>query len=123
MEGIAGGKASKIKGDKFERDIVKMFGGERTFWQPENTDDKRSGDVVNIPYIGTVECKARKSGFKQIYDWLTGCDGLFIKADYKPILAIIPADDLKLLIEELDELKVYVGKNISGCCKECKHED
>lgn len=99
---MAGGKAPKLKGDRFEREIVKMFGGERTFWQPDNGDSSKTGDVVNIPYIGKVECKVRENGFKQLYKWLNGCDGLFIKADYKPVLVVIPAEDLKLLLEELD---------------------
>lgn len=102
---MSGGKSSKVKGDGGEREIVKMFpGSERTFWQPENEKGKARGDVLNVPYLGRVEVKRRKD-FKTLYGWLADNGGLFIRGDRKKWLAIMPAEDLKLIIDELDELK------------------
>jgi hypothetical protein len=36
------------------------------------------------------ECKWRGDGFKEIYDWLEGNDGVVIRADRKPALMVIP---------------------------------
>ncbi|MHB8280769.1 MAG: hypothetical protein ACYDIA_24465 [Candidatus Humimicrobiaceae bacterium] len=95
---------SKTKGDNGEREICKMFNGERTYWQP---GEKTQGDVkMNLPYIGQAEVKRRKkTGFKQLYDWLEGNDALFIRSDYHKWLVVMPAEDLKLIVEENDELK------------------
>jgi|GEM_PF-1240307 len=102
MAGV-GGKASKRKGDNFERDIIHLFGGRRTFWQPE--DKEKRGDVVDVPYLGRGECKARKDGFKQIYEWLGDNDFLAIRADRKKALIVIRTEDLQRLIDEMDGLK------------------
>lgn len=100
-----GGKAPKRKGDRLERELAKLMGGERTYWQPENTEEEKHGDLVNVPYLGRGEVKGRKDGFKEIYKWLTGNDFLAVKADRKPWLVVMPAQDLKQLIDEMDELK------------------
>lgn len=64
-----------------------------------------TGDVTNVPYIGTVEVKRRRDGFKQLYGWLANNDALAVRADHKEWLVILRAKDVKLLCEELDELK------------------
>ena len=64
-----------------------------------------TGDVVNVPYIGKGEIKRRARGFKTIYDWLAGNDFLAVRADRKKWLVVMPMDDLKLLLDEMDELK------------------
>jgi hypothetical protein len=102
---MPGGKAPKRKGDEAEREIVRMFpGAERTYWQPDNTGGKARGDVLNVPYLGRVEVKRRKE-LKTIYNWLADNGGLFMRGDKKPWLVVIPAEDLKLILEEMDELK------------------
>jgi hypothetical protein len=100
---MPGGKAPKRKGDKAELEIAAMFGGERSFWQP----DER-GDVVAIPYLGRAEVKRRKD-FKTLYGWLAPVDALFMRGDRKDWLVLMRAEDLKKLLEELDELKREVG--------------
>lgn len=106
---MPGGKAPKNKGDRLERDFVKRFGGERTFWQPEQGDEKR-GDILNAPYIGRVECKARAYGFTRIYKWLEPVDALYIREDRQKPLVVMRADDLRLILEEMDELKRAANK-------------
>ena len=108
---MAGGKSPKRKGDAGELEIVKMFpGAERTFWQPEQEKDrvdmlnKTRGDVLNIPYIGRAEVKRRKK-LDTLYGWLADNGGLFLRADRKPWLVVMPAEDLKLILDELDEIK------------------
>ena len=50
-----------------------------------------SGDVIiNDEMIGEV--KARRSSFKSLYKWLTDRDVLFVKADRKPFLVVMPLE-------------------------------
>lgn len=98
------GKASKRKGDKAEREIIKLLGGQRTFWQPENGETTR-GDIIDAPYLGRGEVKIRKDGFKQLYNWLADNDFLAVRADRKEWLIIQRVKDVKLLTNEMDELK------------------
>lgn len=98
-----GGKRPKRKGDAGEREIVRMFGGERTHWQP----GENHGDVINIPYLGRSEVKRRAAGFKQLYSWLADNDALFVRSDRRPWLVVMEAKDLRLLLDELDELKLH----------------
>ena len=101
---MAGGKSPKAKGDSGEREFAKLMGGERTFWQPGNKGSEVKGDVVNVPYLGRGEVKRRKD-FKTLYGWLADNDFLAIRGDRKKWLVVLPAVDLKLMIEEMDELK------------------
>ena len=104
---MSGGKAPKAKGDAGEREIVKMFpGSQRTYWQPGNNKRSNSarGDVLDVPYLGRVEVKRRKD-FKTMYDWLADNGALFIRGDHRTWLAVMPAEGLKLLLDEMDELK------------------
>jgi hypothetical protein len=100
---MPGGKSPKSKGDRAEREVIKLFGGERTFWQPEQGEQR--GDIINMPYLGRCEVKIRYDGFKQLYKWLADNGGLFVRADRKPWLVVMPAKDLKAITDELDELK------------------
>ncbi len=94
------GKAPKRKGDRAELEVCRLLGGERSYWQPD-----QRGDVVNVPYLGAVEVKRRKDGFKQLYEWIKPVDALAIRADYKDWLVVLPIEDLRLLLKELDGLK------------------
>ncbi len=105
-------KSPKRKGDRGEREICELLGGERSYWQP----DKR-GDVVDVPYIGCVEVKRRKDGFKQIYQWIQDVDAVAIRADRRDWLVVLPAEDLRQLCRELDALK-EVNKSLTLLYKE-----
>ena len=99
---MAGGKAPKRKGDGFEREVCRVLGGERTFWQP---GQEKKPDCVSVPYLGTGECKRRRNSFSRLYNWLENVDFLAIRDDRKPMLIVMRAEDLKLILDEMDELK------------------
>ena len=85
----------KQKGDRFEyqmRDLALEFGLEAKKVPLSGASRDFKDDI----YIDGdhYECKSRKaSPFTQIYNWLEGCSGLFVKSDRKEPLAIIPARD------------------------------
>ena len=93
------GKRQRDKGARFERECVNAL-------KAQGLDACRvplsgamggqfAGDVL-IPLNGQdlqFECKSRAGGFKQIYDWLLFNNGLFLKADRKPILVVQTLDE------------------------------
>lgn len=76
--------------------------GERTYWQP---GQEKKPDLVDVPYLGRGEVKRRKDGFRQLYGWLANNDFLAVRADRREWLVVLRAEDLKLLLSEMDELK------------------
>ena len=99
---MSGGKGPKQKGDAFEREVCTLLGGTRTFWQP---GQEVKPDTVDVPYLGKGECKRRESQFKRLYGWLADNDFLALRDDRQPMLVVMRAKDLKLLLDEMDELK------------------
>jgi Holliday junction resolvase len=101
-QGKSGGRASRDKGNRLERAIVKLLqdhglGAERV---PLSGSARCSylGDLT-VPLLGrdlVVECKSRASGFCEFYSWLQGRDLLIIKADRREPLVVLP---LRLAIE------------------------
>lgn len=97
-----GGRASRQKGDRFERKIVRLlqdhaFGAERVPLSG-SAGGSYKGDFT-MPLLGrdlTIEAKARASGFAKLYDWLVERDALVIQADRRPPLVVLP---LTLAIE------------------------
>ena len=91
-----GGKASRQKGDRAERALVRYLqdyglGAER---QPlsGSLGGRHRGDV-SIPVAGRdliAECKVRAIGFGQIYSWLVDRDLLVIRADRREPLVVVP---------------------------------
>jgi hypothetical protein len=97
-----GGRAPKRKGDEFEREICRLLNAERTYWQP---GQEKKPDCINAPYLGAGECKRRRNSFSRLYKWLENVDFLAIRDDRKPALIVMRAKDIKLILEEMDELK------------------
>jgi Holliday junction resolvase len=97
-----GGRASRDKGNRTERAIVRLlqergFAAERV--PLSGAARGRFGGDVSIPLLGTdrrVEVKCRGNGFRQLYDWLEGHDFLIVHADRRELLVVIP---LKLAAE------------------------
>jgi Holliday junction resolvase len=94
------GKSQRDKGNRVEREVVHAFlagdiAAERVPLSGA-AGGSYKGDVIAAGF--RFEVKARADGFKQIYGWLEGNDGLVIQADRKEKLAVIP---LALLIELL----------------------
>jgi Holliday junction resolvase len=99
---MSGGRASRQKGDRLERAIVRLlqdrgFGAERVPLSG-SAGGSYSGDLT-VPLLGvdrTVECKSRKDGFHELYSWLADRDLLVIKADRRDALVVLP---LRLAVE------------------------
>jgi len=93
---MTGGRASRDKGNRLERALVKMFqehgvGAERVPLGG-SAGGSYCGDLT-VPLLGrdlVVEAKARANGFTQLYTWLVGRDALIIKADRKDALVVLP---------------------------------
>jgi hypothetical protein len=93
-----GGKASRQKGDRFERLIVALaqeqgFAAERIPLSG-SAGGKFCGDV-SIPLLGIdrrAEAKIIGNGFKRIYDWLDGRDFLIVRADRQRPVVVIPLE-------------------------------
>jgi hypothetical protein len=91
---MKGGKSPKTKGDGAEREFIAKFGGERTFWQPEQTDKR--GDVKGVPHLGTGEIKRRGDAWKELYKWLEPDEVKFLamRSDRKRWLIVMDAEEL-----------------------------
>lgn len=93
---MTGGRASRQKGDRAERAIVRFlqdkgFAAERVPLSG-SAGGSYCGDIT-VPVIGrdlVVEVKVRGRGFNQIYDWLQGRDMLIVKSDRKEPIVCIP---------------------------------
>jgi hypothetical protein len=99
---MSGGRASRQKGNRTERAIVRLlqergFAAERV--PLSGAARGRFGGDVSVPLLGIdrrVEVKARGNGFKELYRWLNGADLLVLRADRLPPLVVVP---LKLAAE------------------------
>ena len=109
----SGGKASRAKGDRLERAIVRLLqdrgiGAERVPLSG-SAGGRYSGDI-SVPCIGrdlVIEAKSRGSGFRQLYKWLEERDALVLRADRCEALVILR---LNLAAEIL--FKAESNKNI-----------
>lgn len=98
------GKKSKDKGSRREREFANLINGERVPLSGAS-GGTFSNDVIGLGM--EWEVKARKDGFKQLYDWLLDDrekpHALALKADRKPWLVVMTLDRFKELMEEQDE--------------------
>jgi len=104
------GKASRDKGNREERLLVKFlqghgFGAERV--PLSGAAGGRFSSDVTVPFLGLdrrIEVKVREHGFAQIYDWLEGNDFLVVRSDRNPPLVVMPlkfAVQIAQLVERL----------------------
>ncbi|WP_426525051.1 putative PDDEXK endonuclease [Bradyrhizobium sp. McL0615] len=99
---MKGGKASRQKGNRAERAIVKFlqtqgFSAERVPLSG-SAGGSYLGDLT-VPIMGTdrvVEVKCRADGFRELYKWLVDRDILIVRADRSEPLVVLP---LKLAAE------------------------
>ena len=89
------GKSERRKGADAEREFARLIGGERVPLSGA-AGGSYTGDVIGLGL--RWECKRRKDGFKQLYDWLDGADALAVRADRKPWLVVMPLERLLELI-------------------------
>ena len=96
---MTGGKASRQKGDRFEREIVALFqehglAAERV--PLSGSAGGRFSADVSVPICGVdrkVEAKIRASGFGQIYAWLEGNYAVIARRDRaEPLITLRLAD-------------------------------
>lgn len=110
-ENTMSGKRAKSKGTRREREFAKLIGGERVYGSGafKQLGDELTGDVEGLGM--KFEVKARKDGFKQLYQWLEkeDCvDALALKADHKQWLVVLPIDtflELATKRSEIDEIQ------------------
>jgi len=104
------GKASRDKGLRSERSVVHLlqeygFAAERIPLSG-SAGGSFSGDIT-CPGFGKdhrLEVKCRANGFKEIYGWLEGNDGLVLKADRQPLLLVVRLDYAARHIREAEIL-------------------
>jgi Holliday junction resolvase len=95
---MKGGRASRDKGNRTERAIVRLLqdrglAGERV--PLSGAARGRFGGDISVPALGRDlrgEAKCRENGFNRLYDWLEGCDFLVLRADRKPLLVVVPLE-------------------------------
>ena len=100
----SGGRASRDKGNRLERAIVRLLQDAGLAAERVPLSGAAGGSYLGdltVPCLGrdlVVEAKARASGFQQIYSWLIDRDVLVVRADRREPLVILP---LKLAAEIL----------------------
>jgi hypothetical protein len=93
---MKGGRASRDKGNRAERAIVKFF-QDRGFAAERvplsgSAGGSYLGDLT-VPIIGVdrvVEVKCRADGFRELYRWLIDRDILIVRADRSEPLVVLP---------------------------------
>jgi Holliday junction resolvase len=99
---MKGGRASRDKGNRAERAIVKFlqergFAAERVPLSG-SAGGSYLGDLI-VPVLNVdrvVEVKVRAKGFRELYRWLEQRDILIVRADRSEPLVVLP---LKLAAE------------------------
>jgi len=91
---MTGGRASRQKGNRAERAIVRLLRDRRLAAERVPLSGAvrgRFGGDISVPALGCDlrgEAKCRGNGFSRLYDWLGDRDFLVIRADRKPLLVI-----------------------------------
>ena len=109
---MSGGRASRQKGDRSERIVVRLlqehgFAAERV--PLSGAARGRFGGDISVPLLGVdrrVEVKCRADGFREIYRWLEGVDFVVVRADRSEALVVVPlkfAAKIAALAERLKE--------------------
>jgi hypothetical protein len=92
---MTGGRASRDKGNRTERAIVRALQNHAIAAERVPLSGAArghfSGDIsvlaLNRDFRGEAKC--RGNGFNPLYEWLEGRDFLFLRADRKPLLVVI----------------------------------
>ena len=93
---MKGGRASRDKGNRAERAIVKFL-QERGFAAERVPLSGAAGGSyigdLTVPILGAdriVEVKVRADGFRELYRWLEARDILIVRADRSEPLVVVP---------------------------------
>jgi Holliday junction resolvase len=93
---MSGGRASRDKGNRAERTIVKFlkdrgFNAERVPLSGAAGGSYLGDLTVSIANLSrVVEVKARATGFRELYRWLVDRDMLIVMADRSEPLVVLP---------------------------------
>jgi hypothetical protein len=99
---MKGGRASRDKGNRAERAIVKFLQGKGFAAERVPLSGSAGGSYLGdltVPILSVdrvVEVKCRADGFRELYRWLIDRDILIVRADRSEPLVILP---LKLAAE------------------------
>lgn len=112
---MTGGRASRQKGDRFERELVRLF-------QEEGFAAERiplSGSVggsfcgdLTVPIMGRdrrIECKKRGRGFGSLYDWLSDHWALIVGCDRRAPLVVMRLDQFLWLAQAASQSQPAQG--------------
>jgi hypothetical protein len=93
---MSGGKASRQKGNRAERAIVKFLQGRGFAAERVPLSGSVGGSYlgdVTVPILNVdrvVEVKCRADGFRELYRWLIDRDILIVRADRNEPLVVLP---------------------------------
>ncbi len=85
------GRRSRDKGARAERAIVRLL-QRRGVAAEKISGMYKPGADLRLPLLAAdraVELKCRAAGFRQLYNWLNGRDGLIVKADRQEPLVVL----------------------------------
>lgn len=102
------GEFSRNKGNRVEYSLVRKLTEEGLEAERVPLSGSMGGSFsgdVSLSFLGSrqpFEVKARADGFKEIYKWLIGAKGLFLKADRKDTLVVLRLPDFIGLMKAAD---------------------
>lgn len=105
------GKASRDKGARHERAVVKTFQDAGFAAERVPLSGAAGGSYtgdVSTAWLGQdkkLECKKRAHGFASIYNWLSEHDALVIGADRRKDLICLPLDDFLTILNTAEVRK------------------
>jgi len=94
-----GGRASRQKGDRFERECVNVLNASGIFTERVPLSGAAGGsfsgdlEVILGGKRRKVECKMRKRAWKDLYAWLQENYALFIRANQEQSLVVLRLSD------------------------------
>lgn len=100
-----GGKASRAKGDRFERECVHLLQAVGIAAERIPLSGSAGGSFcgdLTVPARGEdwrVECKIRAHGWSDLYHWLETNRALFIRRNQEKTLVVMRLDDFAELAE------------------------
>jgi Holliday junction resolvase len=93
---MTGGKASRQKGDRFEREVVRTLQDAGLSAERVPLSGSAGGSFagdITFPALMSdwrAECKCRANGFALVYSALDGNDVVFLKQDRQEPLVVVP---------------------------------
>jgi len=110
---MTGGRKSRDKGNRAERAIVKSLINAELAAERIPLSGSAGGSFVGDLMVRiadrnfVVEVKARKNGFRQLYDWLDARDVLILRADRAAPLVVLRMDLAVEIASAADKNKIF----------------